>query len=131
MVTHVDFQEVRLDEPIEAEVAVIFEGRRRDIKMGGVLDVLVREVTVKALPMEMPEHLVLDITHLGIGESAKVGDVHVPEGVEILGDLDEVICSILPPRKAEVAPEAAEEAAEAPAAEAEPEIVGKAEGAAD
>lgn len=132
-VTHLDLQEIRLDETIETTVAVKFEGEAKGVKAGGMLEEAIRELAVKGLVTAIPEHFVLDITHLGIGETAKVGDVQVPEGLEILGDLDEVICSILPPRKAEVAPEEAEEAAEAPAAEAEPEIVGKAEaeGAAD
>jgi large subunit ribosomal protein L25 len=125
-VTHIDLQEIRLDETIETAVAVHFEGESKGVKAGGMLEEAVREVTVKGLVTAIPEHLVIDITDLAMGDNAKVSDLQVPEGIEVLDDPDEVLCSVLAPRKADVTVEG-EEAAEAPA-QAEPEIVGKTEG---
>jgi large subunit ribosomal protein L25 len=124
-VIHVDLQEIRLDETIESVVAIHFEGEARGVKAGGLLEEAVREVTVKGVVTEIPEHLVMDISELDVNETLKVSDLQVPEGIEVLADADDVLCSVLPPRKAVEEIEGEEEAAEAPAAE--PELVGKKE----
>jgi large subunit ribosomal protein L25 len=132
-ISHVDLQEIRLDETIETTVAVRFEGEAKGVKAGGMLEEATREVAVKGLVTAIPEHLVLDITSLDVNDTGKVSDIELPEGLEVLDDPEAVICSILPPRKAEVEEAVeVEEAIEAPAAE-EPEVVGKGEqeGAAD
>jgi large subunit ribosomal protein L25 len=116
---HVDLQEIRLDETIESVVAVRFEGEAKGVKVGGVLDESVREVTVKGRVTDIPEHLVLDVTDLDINETGKVADLQVPDTIVVLDDPEQVLCSVLAPRKAEE---------EVPAAEtAEPQIVGKEE----
>ncbi len=126
-VIHVDFQEIRLDETIETTVAIHFEGEAKGVKAGGMLDESTREVTVKGLVTAIPEHLVVDVSELDVNETLQVADLVVPEGIEIMADADEVLCSVLPPRKVEVEEGVeGEEAAEA-AAGAEPEIVGKKE----
>jgi large subunit ribosomal protein L25 len=126
-VTHFDLQEIRLDETIETTVAVSFEGEAKGVKVGGMLDESTREVTVRGLVTAIPEHLVLDISEMDINDTAKVGDLVAPEGIEIVDDPEQVLCSVLPPRKVEEeAEEAVVEAVEG-VAEAEPEIVGKGE----
>ncbi len=126
-VIHVDLQEIRLDETIETTVAIRFEGESKGVKSGGMLDESTREVTVKGLVTAIPEHLVLDISELDVNETLKIADLQVPEGIEIVGDSEEVLCSVLPPRKVEEEEGAeGEEAAEAEGA-AEPELVGKKE----
>ena len=74
-----------------------------------MLDESTREVTIKGLVTAIPEHLVLDISEMDINDTAKVGDLVVPEGIEVLNDPEEVLCSVLPPRKVE---EEVEEGAE-------------------
>jgi len=126
-VIHVDLQEIRLDETIETTVSVRFEGEAKGVKAGGMLDESTREVTVKGVVTAIPEHLVLDISELDMNETLKVSDLQVPEGIEVLDDVDDVLCSVLPPRKVEVEEGVeGEEAVEAEAA-AEPELVGKKE----
>jgi large subunit ribosomal protein L25 len=126
-VTHIDLQEIRLDETIETTVAVSFEGEAIGIKSGGMLDESTREVTIKGLVTAIPEHLVLDISEMDINDTAKVGDLVVPEGIEVLNDPDEVLCSLLPPRKVEEELEEGAEVVEGAEPGAEPEIVGKGE----
>jgi large subunit ribosomal protein L25 len=94
-----------------------------------MLDESTREVTIKGVVTAIPEHLVLDIAELDINDTAKVSDLLVPEGIEVLDDPDEVLCSVLPPRKVEVevAVEAEEVVEAVEAAPAEPELVGKGE----
>ena len=125
-ITHLDLQEIRLDETIETTVAVHFEGEAEGVKSGGMLDESTREVNIRGLVTSIPEHLVIDISGLDINETAKVGDLTVPEGIEILNDPEEVLCSILPPRKAEAGIEG-EEAVEAEGGATEPAIVGRGE----
>jgi large subunit ribosomal protein L25 len=126
-VTHIDLQEIRLDEVIETTVAIRFEGESVGVKGGGMLEEAIREVTVKGKVTAIPEHLVLDITDLAMGNTAKVGDLQVPEGLEIVADPDEVLCSVISPRG--VAAEEGEAGEESPSAE--PELVGKGEGEED
>jgi large subunit ribosomal protein L25 len=127
-VTHIDLQEIRLDETIETTVSVSFEGEAVGVKAGGMLDESTREVTIKGLVTEIPEHLVLDISGMDINDTAKVGDLVVPEGIEVVNDPEEVLCSVLPPRKVEEeVVEGVEEGVAVGEAGGEPEIVGKGE----
>lgn len=125
-ITHVDLEEVRLDQVVETKVSVRFEGTAAGVKVGGMLDEVSREVNIKGLVTDIPEHLVLDISGLEIGDAAHVSDLQVPEELEVLDDPEQVLCSVLLPRKAEVEEEV-EEGLEAAAEEApaEPEIVGR------
>ncbi len=126
-VIHIDLQEIRLDETIETTVGIHFEGEAKGVKAGGMLDESTREVTVKGLVTAIPEHLVMDISELDMNETLKVADLVVPEGIEVVNDPEEVLCSVLPPRKVEVEEGVeGEEAAEAATA-GEPELVGKKE----
>jgi len=125
-VIHLDLQEIRLDETIETTVAVRFEGESKGVKAGGLLEEAIREVSVKGVVTEIPEHLVMDITELEVGSTLKVADLQVPEGIEVLDDPEEVLCSVLMPRAAVEVVEG-EEAPEAVEGGAEPELVGKKE----
>jgi large subunit ribosomal protein L25 len=120
-VTHVDLQEIRLDEPIDSTVSVVVEGTAAGVKQGGLLDMLTHEVTVHGLPADIPEHLTLDVTSLGIGDHGRVADLAVPDEVTVLDDPDTVVCSVLAPRVVEGV---AEEVAVAETA-AEPGLVGE------
>ena len=90
-VTHVDLQEVRLDQPIQAQVVVALHGEPVGVKEGGVLSQVLREINVEALPMEIPEHIELDVSGLGVGESLRVADLAPIEGVTYLDDPDETV----------------------------------------
>lgn len=123
-VKHVDLQEIKLTDKIETVVTIHVEGAPQGVKMGGMLEIATHEVTVEGLPTAIPEHLVLNAEAMEIGDVARVRDLVVPEGVVVLADLDDVVCSVLAQKLAEE--EGEEEAAEGGAAE--PEIVGKGEG---
>ncbi len=127
VVTHIDLQEIRLDEPIDSTVSIVVEGTSVGVKQGGMLDLLTHEVTVHGLPGDIPEHLTLDVTPLGIGDHGRVTDLSVPDNVVVLDDPEGIICSILAPRVVE---EVAVEEVAAEAAPVEPGLVGEeAEGA--
>ena len=87
-VTHVDLHEVRLDQPITASVSVHLIGGENapGVKEGGVLSQPLREIQVEALPLEVPEHIDLDVSHMATGDTLRIGDIEVREGVTFLDD---------------------------------------------
>jgi large subunit ribosomal protein L25 len=107
---HIDLHEVRLDQPIQAQVVVDLVGESEGVKEGGVLTQVTREVNVEALPMEVPDKLELDISPMVIGDSMRVADLRVPQGVTLLDDPEEtVLATVTPPTKVELPEEVVEE----------------------
>jgi large subunit ribosomal protein L25 len=134
-ITHVDLQEVRLDRPIHSAVAVVLVGDPAGVKEGGVLSQVTNEVNVEALPLEIPQHLEVDVSGMRIGDSLRLSELAVPAGVTLLDDPAETVLATvtMPTRveepEAELAEgaEAVEGAAAAPgeaAAETESEAPG-------
>jgi large subunit ribosomal protein L25 len=126
-VTHVDLQEVRLDRPIHASVAVQLIGGEDapGVREGGVLSQPLRELNVEALPLEVPEHFDLDVSHMGMGDTLRLADIVVPEGVTLLDDLETVAATVTAPSREEEPEEAEVELGE----DGEPIVVeGEAEG---
>jgi large subunit ribosomal protein L25 len=118
---HVDLHEVRLDRPIQTQVAVELVGTPEGVSAGGVLQLVTREVALEALPMEVPERLELDVSALGIGDSARVGQITAPAGVTLLADPDTVVAAVLAPTVLRVEEEEAVEEEAAAEAEGEPQ----------
>jgi large subunit ribosomal protein L25 len=133
-ITHVDLQEVRLDQPIHATVPLSLHGEAAGVKEGGILSQVTTELNVEALPMEVPEHLEVDVSDLHVGDTLRLTALTPPEGVRLLDDPETVLATVtLPTREEEPeveGEEAAEgEAPEGEAPEAEPEAA--AEGSAE
>jgi large subunit ribosomal protein L25 len=129
-ISHIDLQEVRLDQPIQASVTVQLIGEPAGVKEGGVLSQVQREINVEALPMEIPEHIDLDVSGMAIGDTLRLADLAPVEGVTYLDDPEEtVLASVgLPAREIEPEPEEPEEGEELAEGEEAPE---GAEGAAE
>ncbi|HTR72942.1 MAG TPA: 50S ribosomal protein L25 [Solirubrobacteraceae bacterium] len=119
---HIDLLRVRLDEAIAAVVPLELTGTEDapGVKQGGVLEQIVRELNVEALPTAIPESIVHDIGELQIGETIALEAVAAPEGVTLLDEPDTIVATLSPPR---LQTEAEEEI------EAETELVGEAEAA--
>jgi len=104
-VVHVDFLEVRLDEKIHAEVTIELEGIEEapGVKEGGVLDQSTREVGIEALPTDIPERIVVNVSHMDMGDTLTLDAIPAPQGVEFLDEnLEEVtIASVVVPTKVE------------------------------
>src|SRR5438874_3643907 len=85
-IAHFDLQEVRLDQPIHATVAVELLGTEDapGVREGGVLTLVLREVNVEALPMEVPDRIEVDVTGLVIGDTVRVSDLRAPDGATLL-----------------------------------------------
>ena len=123
-VTHVDLQEVRLDRPIHASVTVHLIGGEDapGVREGGVLSQPLRELSVEALPLEVPEHIDLDVSHMAMGDTLRLADIVVPDGVTLLDDLETVAATVTAPTREEEPEEVeGEEGEEGEAAEGEAE----------
>jgi large subunit ribosomal protein L25 len=119
--THIDLQEVRLDQPIQSSVAVHLIGEPVGAKEGGVLSQVTNEVHVEALPLEIPEHLDIDVSEMHIGDTLRLASLQVPDGVTLLDDPEETVLATvtLPTREEEPEPVEGEEPAEGAEAEGE------------
>jgi large subunit ribosomal protein L25 len=123
-VTHVDLLAIRLDEPIEARATVNLIGEPRGVKLdGGVLEQPTHEISILGLPSALVDHVDVDVSDLGVGDSLKLTDVATPEGLTLTGDLDLVIATVTgssaveAPEDEAAAADELEEIEEAPEAE--------------
>lgn len=94
---HVDFLSVALDEKITAAVPVSLVGDSAGVREGGILQHGLWEVQVEALPTNLPDHLEIDISNLGIGESLHASDIPLPPELALITSPDEVLASVLTP----------------------------------
>ena len=102
---HVDFLAIRMDQAIEAAVALSFVGDSEGVKAGGVLMQSLHAIQVSALPKDLPESIEFDITSLEIGDTVHASDIVAPAGVEIIEDADAIVCSVTTPMAEEEEPE--------------------------
>jgi large subunit ribosomal protein L25 len=93
-VFHVDFYEVDMKQKLNVMVPVTTTGQAAGIEMGGMLQLVRRELEVLCLPGNIPESINIDITDLNIGDSVHVGDIKLDEDVEIPYDIDFTILTI-------------------------------------
>jgi large subunit ribosomal protein L25 len=119
-ITHIDLHEVRLDQPIQSTVALQLTGEAAGSKEGGVLTQVVNELNVEALPLEMPPAIEIDVSGLHVGDSLRVADIEVPEGVTLLDDPETTVASVTLPTRVEEPEGEAEEGAEAAEGEGAP-----------
>jgi large subunit ribosomal protein L25 len=117
-IIHFDLLGISLDQEIELEVPVAITGQAKGIKDGGVIQHTVHKLSIASLPANIPEHITIDITNLGVGDSVHVGDLKY-ENIRFLQNEDVIIVSVVIPRAVQE-PTAAE--GEGPA---EPEVIGK------
>ena len=125
---HLDLQVVRLDQAIQADVAIELLGADEapGVTEGGVLEHITHQITISALPTEIPESIPADVSGMVIGDTMQLDSVQIPEGVElVLGEgieAEEVTIATLNPPRVEEEPEpaVAEEAERVGAGEAAP-----------
>jgi large subunit ribosomal protein L25 len=98
---HVDLIRVRLDQPIQATVAIELVGGEESpgVRDGGVLEHVTHTVMVEALPTAIPESISHDVSEMAIGDTLLLSAIAAPDGVTLLGELDEIVIATLsPPR---------------------------------
>jgi large subunit ribosomal protein L25 len=118
-VLHVDFHEVSPNEKVTVMVPVETTGEAAGVKTGGgVLEHVLFKLKVRALPKDLPEQIIVDVTSLEIGKSIHIGEITAPAGTEILGNKNTPVIAVALPKT---------EAEEAAAAEAAPTAAGDVE----
>jgi large subunit ribosomal protein L25 len=116
-VTHVDFQIVSRDEIVTAEVRVMLIGDSEAVhRVEGTIDLEMLSLEIKAKPGDVPAVIEVDISSLEVGDSLRVSDIVLPEGVTTEVDLDAAVAIAHMPRALEPEPEVEVEAEEAEAA---------------
>jgi len=111
---HLDCQEVDLKQEIQADIAIELSGVEDapGVKEGGILEHVTREITIEALPTDIPdEGLSVDVSAMVIGDTIQLSAVAVPEGIRFVADAPEeiTIATLNPPRVVEEEPEVEEE----------------------
>ena len=116
---HADFYEIRMDRKLTMDVPLHLIGQPIGVEMGGEIHQFKRDLKVSCLPSAMPKFVELDISALDIGNTLRVADVKLAQGVEILDSDDAQIISVVAKR----AIEEEKPVEEAEAAPAEPEVI--------
>lgn len=105
---HIDLQEVNLKESIQAEVLIELAGvdDAPGVKASGVLEHVTREITVEALPTDIPDKIVVDVSAMEINDTLQLSSIEAPKGVTFIVEEDEevTIATLAPPRVEEAAP---------------------------
>jgi large subunit ribosomal protein L25 len=103
-IMHIDFYKVTAGEKIRTVVKIEIEGTPKGVKEGGVLEIHERELEIECLPKDLPEHVVINVSDLGINDSIHVSDIKIGESVKFLGSIERAIASVVIPQvKEEVA----------------------------
>jgi len=110
-VLHVDFHEVAENERVTVHVPLETVGEAAGVKnAGGVLEHVLFKLKVRCLPKDLPEQIVVDVSHLELGKAIHLGEIQAPAGVEILGDKNIPVIAVAVPRTEEEEAAAAEAA---------------------
>lgn len=115
-IQHVDFWAVNMKQMISTTVPVHFEGDAPGVHAGGVLMHAVQHINVEALPDNLPEAIVYDISAMEIGDVVHIRDLVAPKDVTILDHEDEIVASIIAP--------VVQEEEEVTEEQGEPEVIG-------
>ncbi len=122
-VMHVDFVEISMTEKMRIRVPIRLLGEPVGVSQeGGILDHILRELEVECLPGDLVEQFEVDVAALKLGQSLKVGDLHIDPKFTVLADASIAVASVTKPREEE---EVAPEEAAVEGAAAEPELIGR------
>lgn len=99
-ISHVDFKFIRMDEKVVTHVPIVFEGIAPAVKdLQGILTPHMHELEVRSLPANIPHEFKVDVSGIADFHTIiHVKDIALPDGVEVLGNLDDVVVNVAPPR---------------------------------
>lgn len=124
-ILHIDFQELVAGEKVSVNVPIVLTGTPEGVRLsGGILSQVLSELSILVDPVNIPRRIEADVTNVAIGHSLHVSDLNVPEGVEVLDDMDATVAVVSAPKvETEAAP-----VAEGTETAAEPELIRKPKG---
>jgi large subunit ribosomal protein L25 len=118
---HADFYEVAMDRKMRVMIPVTTVGKCQGVEMGGMLQIIRRELEALCIPSDIPDVIEIDITELDMGESVHVEDITMEGDVELVHDVNFTVLTILAGREEEEEVEEGEEGEEGEVAEGEEE----------
>jgi large subunit ribosomal protein L25 len=119
---HIDLKRIAMDKAMRVKVPILLEGVPVGVKtQGGILDQVLREVEIECLPGDIPSHIDLNVTSLGLGDSIRVTDLPHGGKLKFITDENATVAHVVA-IKEEAAPAADAVAAAGPA---EPEVAKK------
>jgi large subunit ribosomal protein L25 len=122
---HADFYRIAMDVAIRVTVPIQVRGEARGVKVdAGILELIMREIEVECLPGDIPEHIDIDVSDLGLNGALRVSDLPASAKVKILEGADQVVVHVVSVKEEAAAPTAVAPEGEA-AAPAEPEVLKK------
>ena len=92
-ILHIDLLEVNDKKPVAIEVPVKLEGHAEGVKAGGKLSLSMKKIRVKAIYTNIPERVVINVDHLGLGKTLQIGDLHF-DGLELMNAKNAVVCAV-------------------------------------
>ena len=112
-ILHADFLEVSLTKAIDVTVGLRVIGKAPGVEKGGILQEISRDIEIRCLPTQIPDHVDLDVSSLEIGDSIHVQDLNLAEGITVLSDPRLTLVTVVAPVEEKAAtPEGGEEAVE-------------------
>jgi large subunit ribosomal protein L25 len=123
---HADFYQLAMDKAITVTVPIVVKGEPKGVKLqGGLLDFVTRDIQVLCLPTDIPEHIDVDVSELMLHQSIRVRELAVDPKWKAVTDGETMLVHVVMPKAEESATAAATDAAAAPVATAEPEVIKK------
>ena len=95
---HIDLYEIAMDRKIKVNVPVVTRGKSVGVELGGVLQIVRRELEVLCLPSEIPESIEIDITDLDVGDSVHIDEIPLEGEIEISAAMNFTVLTILSPK---------------------------------
>jgi len=95
---HADLYEIEMDRKIKVNVPVVTKGKAKGVELGGILQIVRRELEVLCLPAEIPETIEIDITDLDIGDSVHIDEIPLEGEIEIPAALNFTVLTVLTPK---------------------------------
>ena len=106
---HIDFYEIDMKRKIVVNVPVVTKGKSKGVELGGILQIIRRELEVMCFPGDIPEEITIDISELDIGDSVHVEEIPLEGDMEIQADVNYTVLTVLSPKVEEEEVEEEEE----------------------
>ena len=92
---HVDLFALDMKKAVRVSVEIRVEGKPIGIAEGGLLNIATRQIEVECLPTAIPEFVMVDVSHLGVGDSVHVSDLKLPDGIKLISRPDITIAAVV------------------------------------
>lgn len=98
-ILHIDFYLVPEKEMIKIEIPIKLKGKPVGVTKGGILEQERHDITIKTLPENVPDFIEVDVSHLDIGDSIHLGEIKLPEGVNLAESPSIAVATVVPPKE--------------------------------